>query len=32
VPLMRKMVRNGNETALQRLAALLGDQAQANAA
>jgi hypothetical protein len=28
VPLMRKIVRNGNEKAMQRLAALLGNQAQ----
>ena len=28
VPLMRKLVRNGNEKAMQRLAALLDDQAQ----
>jgi hypothetical protein len=28
LPLMRKMVRNGNEKAMQRLAVLLDDQAQ----
>jgi hypothetical protein len=32
VPLMRKMVRNGNETAMQRLAVLLDDQAKQAAA
>jgi hypothetical protein len=32
VPLMRKMVRKGNERAMQRLAALLNDQAAQRAA
>ena len=32
VPLMRKMVRKGNERAMQRLAALLNDQAAHRAA
>ena len=32
VPLMRKMLRKGNERAMERLAALLGDQAQQRAA
>jgi polyketide cyclase/dehydrase/lipid transport protein len=32
VPLMRKLVRDGNEKAMQRLAGLLADQAQQRAA
>ena len=32
VPLMRKMVRRGNERAMERLAGLLADQAQLEAA
>jgi hypothetical protein len=32
VPLMRKLIRKGNERAMERLAALLGDQAQQKAA